>query len=179
MFHGQRNGKGKAKTSSEMNKDIKTSEKREIEGPWRAPSGISIWWTGDVGWGGDIFPSFLPPERERNSEFAWILLPLISALLCSHILNLRFYKLLPLFAWFELRIISAIGRIQRITLGWEPGTLLKHLNSTFWDCLKSARLFLCWALRAVWETPSGDLHEPGKFFDSSKMSRKTVLTFSE
>lgn len=62
--------------------------------------------------------SLLPPERKRNSEFAWILLPLISAILCSHIPKLRFYKLLPLFAWFESRIISAVGRMQRITLGW-------------------------------------------------------------
>lgn len=28
----------------------------------------------------------------------------------------------------------------------------------------------------MWETPSGDLHEPGKFFDSSKMSRKRATS---
>lgn len=84
-------------------------------------SDISIRWTGDVGCGDEIFPSF--HLRQSKSEFdsgvcrlSRVCLDFAStdlfAILCSHVLKLRFYNLIPLFAWFELKIISAVGRIQ-------------------------------------------------------------------
>lgn len=52
------------------------SERREIGGPWRAPKkewdknisskrDFSTQWTGDVGCGGEIFPSFHLRERKQ------------------------------------------------------------------------------------------------------------------